>query len=103
MTKRAFDKIAEGLNEAIAVARGEAQPARLHVPAEIDVKAIRKTLRLSQDEFAHEYGFTRNQIRDWEQGRTRPIGALRLYLLMIQHDPASVATMLKEATGKLAA
>lgn len=29
MTKAAFDKIAEGLREAIAVARGEREPARL--------------------------------------------------------------------------
>jgi hypothetical protein len=28
MTKSAFDKIAEGMNEALAVARGEAEPAR---------------------------------------------------------------------------
>jgi putative transcriptional regulator len=40
MTKKAFDKIAAGLDEAIAIARSEAQPARLHVPAELDVKAI---------------------------------------------------------------
>jgi hypothetical protein len=29
MTKAAFDKIAEGLDEALAIARGEAQPHRL--------------------------------------------------------------------------
>lgn len=29
MTKRAFDKIAEGLTEALAVARGEAEPYRV--------------------------------------------------------------------------
>jgi hypothetical protein len=41
MSKKAFDKIMEGLNEALAVARGEATPAKLHVPAEIDVRKIR--------------------------------------------------------------
>ena len=40
MSKKAFDKIAEGLNEALSIARGEAMPAKLHVPAEIDVRAI---------------------------------------------------------------
>lgn len=29
MSKRAFDKIAEGLREAIAVARGESDPAKV--------------------------------------------------------------------------
>jgi putative transcriptional regulator len=42
MSKKAFDKIAAGLNEAIAIARGEAAPARWHIPAEIDVKSIRR-------------------------------------------------------------
>jgi len=31
MSKKAFDKIAEGLREALSVARGEAKPARLHI------------------------------------------------------------------------
>lgn len=34
MSKKVFDQIAEGLNEALAVARGEAEPYKLHVPAE---------------------------------------------------------------------
>ena len=40
MSTKAFDKIAEGLNEALAIARGEAKPAKLHVPPELDVRAI---------------------------------------------------------------
>jgi hypothetical protein len=35
MSKRAYDKIAEGLKEAIAIARGKAKPAKLYVPPEI--------------------------------------------------------------------
>jgi hypothetical protein len=32
MSKKVFDKIAEGLHEVLAIARGEAKPARLFVP-----------------------------------------------------------------------
>jgi putative transcriptional regulator len=67
MTKKARDKIAEGLHEAIAVARGQAEPARLHVPTELDVKAIRAKTGLSQESFAYAFGFTVEQIRSWEQ------------------------------------
>jgi hypothetical protein len=35
MSKKAFDKIAEGLTEAIAVARGIAKPYALYVPPEM--------------------------------------------------------------------
>jgi hypothetical protein len=31
MAKKAFDKIAEGLSEALAIARGEARPAMLYI------------------------------------------------------------------------
>lgn len=105
MGKKAFDKIAEGLNEALAIARGESKPAKLYVPAELDVKAIRAKLDLSQDDFAAAYGFTVNQIKDWEQGRSRPIGGLRAYLMMIDFDPKGVLQMLRTAslTNKAAA
>ncbi len=99
MTRKARDKIAAGLREAIAVARGEAKPARLHVPAEIDVKAIRKKTGLSQEIFASFYGFTMEQIRAWEQGRSRPLGGVRAYLMMIDSDPEGVARILR-ATRK---
>jgi putative transcriptional regulator len=96
MTKKAFDKIAEGLNEAIAVTRGEKKPARLFVPAEIDVKAIRKRCRMSQDDFAEQYGFTGDQIKAWEQGRSRPLGGVRAYLMLIEEEPALVLRVLRD-------
>jgi len=37
MSKKAFDKIADGLGEVLAIARGDAEPAKLHIPAAIDV------------------------------------------------------------------
>ncbi|MBB4305442.1 hypothetical protein GGD81_004519 [Rhodobium orientis] len=40
MSKKAFGQIEEGLNEALAVARGEAGSFRLHVPSEICIEAI---------------------------------------------------------------
>jgi putative transcriptional regulator len=103
MGKKAFDKIAEGLSEALAIARGAAKPAKLHIPAEIDVKAIRTKLALSQDDFAARFGFTTNQIRDWEQGRSRPLGGVRAYLMIIDRNPKSVLALLRSTTSKRAA
>jgi putative transcriptional regulator len=100
MSKKAFDKIAAGLDEALEIARGNARPARLYVPAEISVREIRKKLNLSQDHFAAEFGFTINQIRDWEQGRTRPLGGLRAYLMLIRSDPKLVSQLLRSSTVK---
>jgi putative transcriptional regulator len=99
MSKKAFDKIAEGLNEALAITRGEAKPARLYIPAEIDVKAIRAKLSLSQPDFAALFGFTVNQIKDWEQGRSRPLGGVRAYLLIIERDPDLVLSLLQAVSS----
>ena len=63
MSKRAYDKIAEGLKEAIAIARGEAKPAKLFVPPELDVRAIRTRLHLSQEDFASIE--TKNSRQRW--------------------------------------
>lgn len=95
MSKAAFDKIAEGLGEALAIARGDAQAGRLHVPAELDVRAIRAKTRLSQDAFASAFGFTVHQIRQWEQGRHRPLGAMRAYLMVIEQNPQSILALLQ--------
>jgi putative transcriptional regulator len=100
MAKKALEKIAAGLREAIEVARGETTPARLYVPPEIDVKAIRKNTGLSQENFAYAYGFTVEQIRAWEQGRNRPLGGLRAYLMMIGSDPESVMKLLQSIRKK---
>tara|TARA_R110000868_G_scaffold3662_1_gene22901 strand:- start:870 stop:1178 length:309 start_codon:yes stop_codon:yes gene_type:complete len=94
MSKKAFDKIAAGLNEAIEIARGERKPERMFIPPEIDVRAIRRKAKMTQDGFANSYGFTVNQIRDWEQGRARPLGGVRAYLLLIDRAPEDVCKML---------
>lgn len=97
MSKKAFGKIAEGLTEALAVARGEVGVAKMHVPPEMDVRAVRAKTGLSQDAFASSFGFTVHQVRQWEQGRNRPLGAMRAYLLVIDRRPEVVREALEAA------
>ena len=95
MSKKVFDQIAEGLNEALAVARGEAEAYKLHVPAEIDVKAIRMRTGLTQKDFASTFGFGFDQLKQWEQGRSRPVQAMRAYLLLINSEPQKMVQALR--------
>lgn len=103
MTKKAFARIAEGLDEALAIARGAAKPARLHIPEVIDVRRIRTGLAMSQEDFAATFGFTLNQVRDWEQKRSRPLGGVRAYLLMIGTDAVAVLKILRTSPKRKAA
>ncbi|MEH6718945.1 MAG: transcriptional regulator [Aurantimonas endophytica] len=103
MSKEAFDKIADGLSEALQIARGDLHPVKLHVPAELDVRGMRRHLGMSQDAFASAFGFTINQIREWEQGRARPLGGVRAYLLLIERSPESILALLQDVGAHKAA
>jgi putative transcriptional regulator len=99
MSKKAFNKIADGLKDAIAIAKGEADPAsyRVHVPESIDVKALRTKMKLTQEEFALRFCLSVARVRDWEQGRSSPDGAVRAYLKVIEREPKAVARALSAA------
>ena len=86
------NSMVQGALEALAFANGDADPTDyvITIPSNIDVKAMRKNLGLSQAKFAKTYGFTAARVRDWEQGRSRPDGAMRAYLMVIQKEPKAV-------------
>ena len=67
------------------------------------MRAIRTSLHLSQEDFAAWFGFTINQIREWEQGRARPLGGVRAYLMLIEREPRTIQKLLRAAIAKRAA
>ena len=93
------DSIRRGLQESVAYAKGEADNSAcsVHVPEQIDVKAIRTDRGMTQEEFASRFGFSVNTLRHWEQGARRPEGATRAYLLVIQRAPKAVQKALQAA------
>jgi putative transcriptional regulator len=99
MTKRVATRIRQGLEEALAYARGEADKSkyRVHVPRRIDVRAIRTKLGLTQEEFALRFGFSVNTLRHWEQGTRQPEGPSRAYLIVIDRAPKTVQKALRAA------
>ena len=85
-------------HEMVAHIRGKiALPVRyVEVPDRVDVKSIRAKSGLSQTEFARRYGFSPRSLQDWEQGRRKPEGAVRAYLLVIDRKPEAVAEALRQ-------
>jgi len=92
-------RLIQSAKEARKMARGEADAKsyRMHIPAEIDVRAVRVKLKMTQEEFAVRYGLTLARVRDWEQGRSSPDSAARAYLTVIEREPKAVARALAEA------
>ena len=99
MTSIVADSILRGLEEAAAYVKGTADTSRygVHIPEDIDVKAIRAKLEMTQEEFAGRFGFSINTLRHWEQGRRIPEGPTRAYLLVIDRDPKAVQKALRAA------
>lgn len=92
-------RLIRAAQEGRAIARGQAHPAtyRIHVPADVDVRKIRKALKLSQTQFAARFGLPASTVRDWEQHRRKPEGAARVLLQVIRREPEAVSRALEHA------
>jgi putative transcriptional regulator len=100
MSKKAFNKIIAGAEAALAYAKGDKTGAVTHavrVPEGIDVRAVRRRLKLSQARFAARFGLDVRTLQDWEQGRRRPDRATRVLLTVIASDPKAVERALAGA------
>jgi putative transcriptional regulator len=91
--------ILRGLEQALAFIDGTGDESQyvVHIPPEIDVRAIRGRLGFTQREFAVRFGFNINTLRHWEQGRRVPEGPTRAYLLVIDREPQAVQKALRIA------
>jgi putative transcriptional regulator len=84
------ESIIKGMEEALAFAKGEKNGAVVHIPEEINVRRIRKKLKMSQSVFANYFGVNVRTIQDWEQGRRMPTGAAKNFLFVIDQEPDAV-------------
>lgn len=91
------ERIIKGLDQAIAWSSGADVPVRVttvRVP-EVNVRAVRRRLGLSQSEFATKFGFPSATLRNWEQGRTRPDRPARVLLAVLARHPEAVEDALR--------
>ena len=84
-------ELIESLSQAVEHARG-AKNSRVRVTTvELpDVKAIRLSLQMSQDQFATVFRIPLATIKNWEQGRRQPDAPAAAYLRAIQRRPKEV-------------
>ena len=89
---RAGRRLIAAMKEVVDHVEGKvALPVRyVEIPEDVDVKAIRCKLGLSQVEFSRRYAFSPRSLQEWEQGRRRPESAVRAYLTVIDRNPDAV-------------
>jgi putative transcriptional regulator len=79
------------MKQAAAYAQGrKVRGMRLTKVESPDVKAIRRSLRMSQHRFAVTYRIPLPTLKNWEQGRRQPDAPAAAYLLAIKRRPKEV-------------
>lgn len=96
---RAFDAMSAAERRRAAASDPDCPPASKaqlararRVPT---VAALRKKLKLTQEEFAARFHLSLGTVRDWEQGAHRPDQAAKVLLTVIANEPDAVARALE--------
>lgn len=99
MSKFGEDLIAS-MRQALDHARGKKVPGMRITVVEVevpDVKAIRRSLRMSQTRFAEAFQIPLPTVKNWEQGRRYPDAPAIAYLKTIKHKPSEVIGALQDS------
>jgi putative transcriptional regulator len=90
-----FADLMTGLDEVEQYLAGKTAGYKVHVPADVDVKVIRKKLKMTQASFSETFGFSLDAVKHWEGGRRRPEAAARAFLTVIARNPRAVMEALQ--------
>ena len=92
------DDLIQSMSEALAHARGDGNDVTIHKVdvAQVDARAVRRRLKLTQDQMAQLLGTSVSGYRKWEQGQRTPSGAARTLLTIMEHEPEAVLRVLRE-------
>jgi putative transcriptional regulator len=63
---------------------------RLYAPVKVDVKAVRRSTGLTQEEFAAKFAISLGTLRHWERGDRMPRGTALVLLNVIAREPKAV-------------
>ena len=87
MNKDSFKELLGSVQEMDAIVKGRKKPSRKFAFPDLEVKAIREKLGISQHKFALILGVSKRTVENWEQGRRHPTGAARSLLKIVAADP----------------
>lgn len=99
MTKM-FDDLMTGLDEVDAFLAGKTAGYKVTLPTDVDVKGIRKRLKMTQARFSDTFGFSLDAVKHWEGGRRTPESAARAFLTVIDKNPAAVLVALQSGSRR---
>jgi putative transcriptional regulator len=97
-----FNDLMTGLDEVDAFLSGQRAGYKVTLPGEVDVKGIRKKLKMTQASFSATFGFSLDAVKHWEGGRRTPEASARAFLTVIEKNPLAVISALHERSSAAA-
>jgi putative transcriptional regulator len=96
---RAFDAMSQDKRHQASISDPDCPPATKSQLARArrvpTVRALRRKLKMTQEQFAKRFHLPLGTVRDWEQGAHRPDKAAQVLLAVIAKDPNAVARALE--------
>ena len=90
MKNEDFDMLLSSIKEAGDIKSGKKKPSRIFEIEPPEIKMVRKTLSVSQSEFAMMIGVSVRTLQNWEQGRRKPEGPAKALLRIASKNPKAV-------------
>jgi putative transcriptional regulator len=90
MKNEDFDMLLSSIKEAGDMKNGKKKPSRIFEIDAPEIKMVRKSLNVSQSEFAMMIGVSLRTLQNWEQGRRKPEGPAKALLRVASKNPKAV-------------
>ncbi|MCG8563746.1 MAG: helix-turn-helix domain-containing protein [Desulfobacterales bacterium] len=90
MKNEDFDLLLSSIKEAGDIKSGKKKPSRVFEIDAPEIKMVRKSLSVSQADFAMMIGVSVRTLQNWEQGRRKPEGPAKALLRIASKNPQAV-------------
>jgi putative transcriptional regulator len=94
MKRELFEDLTRSIKEAGRIRRGRAKASRAFKYDAVDIRKLRKSVKVSQSEFAKMIGVSVDTVQNWEQGRRTPRGPAKALLRVFEDNPKAVVRAL---------
>ncbi len=96
MKDELFTEMIASLKEGGAILRSEKEASRTFHLDPLDIKHIRESYHLTQENFAAMLGISVRTLRNWEQGRRVPEGPAMVLLRVAEKHPEAVLDAVRQ-------
>jgi putative transcriptional regulator len=90
MKNEDFDILVSSIKEAGQIKAKKKKASRVFELGALEIKEIRKSLDLSQNNFAFMIGVSVRTLQNWEQGRRVPDGPAQALLKVASKNPQAI-------------